>query len=311
MVNADMRRVRGRLSAAAAALVLLGAMGASGTRAAGAPAAPAPATAAGFTYIKSLGGIDEYRLDANGLSVLIMPDHSAPVVTFQVTYRVGSRNEVTGTTGATHLLEHMMFKGSERFNDAKGNSIKQYLEHVGGQFNATTSFDRTNYFATLGRDDLDGYVAIESDRMRNLWLRESDRQAEMTVVRNEYERGKNDPNTVLMEEVSAAAYVALPYHHPTIGYKSDIEHVPIEKLRAVLRHVLLAEQCHGQRSGGRTAGRGACARAEVLRRLLTIAAADPADLYRGAGSGRSAPRPGEPPGRARHRGDRVQSAERA
>src|ERR1700734_2961719 len=202
------------------------------TRPRRAPAAPAAAvTVPGFTYIKSLGGIDEYRLDANGLAVLIMPDHSAPVVTFQVTYRVGSRNEVTGTTGATHLLEHMMFKGSERFNDAKGNSIKQYLEHVGGQFNATTSFDRTNYFATLGRDDLDGYVAIESDRMRNLWLRESDRQAEMTVVRNEYERGKNDPNTVLMEEVSAAAYVALPYHHPTIGYKSDIEHVPIEKLR--------------------------------------------------------------------------------
>jgi zinc protease len=229
MVNAGARWVCGSVRAGAVALALLGSMGASGIRAAGAPAAPA--TVPGFSYIKSLGGIDEYRLDANGLTVLIMPDHSAPVVTFQVTYRVGSRNEVTGTTGATHLLEHMMFKGSERFNDAKGNSIKQYLEHVGGQFNATTSFDRTNYFATLGRDDLDGYVAIEADRMRNLWLRESDRQAEMTVVRNEYERGKNDPNTVLMEEVSAAAYVALPYHHPTIGYKSDIEHVPIEKLR--------------------------------------------------------------------------------
>ncbi len=187
--------------------------------------------APGFAYVKSLGGIDEYRLEANGLDVLVMPDHSAPVVTFQVTYRVGSRNEVTGTTGSTHLLEHMMFKGSERFNDAKGNSIKQYLERVGGQFNATTAYDRTNYFATIGRDFLDGYVAIEADRMRHLSLRESDRQAEMTVVRNEYERGKNDPNTVLMEEVSAAAYVALPYHHPVIGYKSDIEHVPIEKLR--------------------------------------------------------------------------------
>ena len=185
----------------------------------------------GFTYVKSLGGIDEYRLEANGLDVLLMPDHSTPVVTFQVTYRVGSRNEVTGTTGSTHLLEHMMFKGSESFNDAKGNSIKQYLERVGGQFNATTAYDRTNYFATLGRDYLDGYVAIEADRMRHLSLRESDRQAEMTVVRNEYERGKNDPNTALMEEVSAAAYVALPYHHPVIGYKSDIEHVPIEKLR--------------------------------------------------------------------------------
>src|SRR5580692_181027 len=85
-----------------------------------------PAAVGGYTFVKSLGGIDEYRLESNGLSV----------VTFEVTYRVGSRNEVTGTTGATHILEHMMFKGSENFSDAKGNSIKQYLERVGGQFNA-------------------------------------------------------------------------------------------------------------------------------------------------------------------------------
>jgi len=193
-------------------------------------AAAGPGPVAGFTSLKSLEGIDEYVLDSNGLSVLVVPDHSAPVVTFQVTYRVGSRNEVTGTTGATHILEHLMFKGSENFNDPKGNSIKQYLERVGGQFNATTAMDRTNYFATIGRESLDGYVAIEADRMRHLWLHEADRQAEMTVVRNEFERGKNDPDSVLMEEITAAAYEALPYHHPTIGWKSDIEHVPIEKL---------------------------------------------------------------------------------
>src|SRR5450432_2712047 len=116
-----------------------------------------PAAVAGFSYVKSLDGIDEYRLDGNGLIVLLSPEHSAPVVTFQVTYRVGSRNEVTGTTGATHILEHMMFKGSESFNDPKGNSVKQFLERIGGQFNASTSFDRTNYFATIGRNSLDGY----------------------------------------------------------------------------------------------------------------------------------------------------------
>src|SRR5258708_7185984 len=167
---------------------------------AAAPAAAKPAEsmpAAGFSHIKSLGGIDEYRLDGNGLTVLLVPDHSAPVVTFEVTYEVGSRNEVTGVTGATHVLEHMMFKGSEAFNDPKGNSIKQLLERVGGQFNASTSFDRTNYFATIGRESLESYIAIAADRMRHLWLREADRQAEMTVVRNEYERGKNDPETVL------------------------------------------------------------------------------------------------------------------
>jgi zinc protease len=195
------------------------------------PAPAAAAAAAGFSFVKSLSGIDEYRLDSNGLTVLLVPDHSAPVVTFQVTYQVGSRNEVTGVTGATHILEHMMFKGSESFNDPKGNSVKQFLERVGGQFNASTSFDRTNYFATIGRESLEGYVAIEADRMRHLWLREADRQSEMTVVRNEYERGKNDPDSVLLEEVTEAAYVALPYHHPTIGWKSDIEHVPIAKLR--------------------------------------------------------------------------------
>jgi zinc protease len=123
-----------------------------------------------------------------------------------------------------------MFKGSENFNDPKGNSVKQYLEKVGGQFNASTAVDRTNYFATIGRESLEGYIAIEADRMRHLWLHEADRQSEMTVVRNEFERGKNDPDNVLMEEVTAAAYVALPYHHPTIGWRSDIEHVPIEKL---------------------------------------------------------------------------------
>jgi zinc protease len=186
---------------------------------------------AGFTEVRSLGGIDEYRLDANGLTVLIDPDHSAPVVTFQVTYHVGSRNEVTGTTGSTHLLEHMMFKGSERYNDPAGNSIKQYLSVVGAEFNATTAEDRTNYYATLGKKDLPGYVAIEADRMRDLWLHEADRRAEMTVVLNEFERGKNNPDEALEEEVTAAAYVAQPYHHPTIGWKSDIENVPIGKLR--------------------------------------------------------------------------------
>ncbi len=220
----------GRIAAACAAWVLAGVSVASPLAAAGDAAASAPVAVPGYTFVKSLGGIDEYQLGSNGLTVLLVPDHSAPVATFQVTYRVGSRNEVTGTTGATHILEHLMFKGSENFNDPRGNSVKQFLEKVGGQFNASTAVDRTNYFATIGRESLEGYIAIEADRMRHLWLHEADRQSEMTVVRNEYERGKNDPDNVLVEEVTAAAYVALPYHHPTIGWRSDIEHVPIAKL---------------------------------------------------------------------------------
>ena len=186
----------------------------------------------GFTFVKTVGGISEYTLDANGLQVLVLPEHSAPVATFMVTYRVGSRNEVTGTTGATHLLEHLMFKGTPNFNREKGNSVDQLLEKIGAQYNATTWLDRTNYYANLGKDHLEAYIAIESDRMRNLWLRDEDRRPEMTVVRNEFEIGENNPIQALDKEISSVAFVAHPYHHPTIGWRSDIENVSIEKLKA-------------------------------------------------------------------------------
>ncbi|MBC7368447.1 MAG: insulinase family protein [Undibacterium sp.] len=207
------------------ALALAGAL-----RAADSPA-PAPVKADGFTFVKTVGGISEYTLNSNGLTALIFPEHSAPVVTFMVTYRVGSRHEVTGTTGATHLLEHLMFKGSAGFNGEKGNSVKQFLETVGGNFNATTWLDRTNYYAEIGSEHLAGYMAIEADRMRNLLLREDDRRPEMTVVRNEFEQGENDPEQALDKEINAAAFQAHPYHHSTIGWRSDIEKVSIEKLR--------------------------------------------------------------------------------
>jgi zinc protease len=193
---------------------------------------PAPALAVdGFTFVKTVGSISEYTLDSNGLQVLLLPEHSSPTLTFMVTYRVGSKNEVTGTTGATHLLEHLMFKGSENFNRDKGNSVDQLLSKTGAQYNATTYLDRTNYYATLGNEHLATAVAMEADRMRNLLLRESDRQPEMTVVRNEFERGENSPFQALIKEIFQAAYVAHPYHHSTIGWRSDIEKVSIEKLR--------------------------------------------------------------------------------
>ncbi len=190
-----------------------------------------PVKADGFTHVRSLGGIAEYRLESNGLRVLLMPKKAAPVVTFMVTYHVGSRNEVTGTTGATHLLEHLMFKGTERFDRSKGTGFDQVLERVGAETNATTWHDRTNYFATVPANALPLLVGIEADRMRNLSLREEDRCPEMTVVRNEFERGENDPRSALDKELWAAAFIAHPYHHDTIGWLSDIEKVPIAKLR--------------------------------------------------------------------------------
>jgi zinc protease len=191
----------------------------------------APPAVEGFSYVKTVGGIDEYRLDANGLQVLLLPDHSAPVITFMVTYHVGSRNEVTGTTGATHLLEHLMFKGSEHYNRVLGNGVDQALDPIGATNNATTWLDRTNYFETFGNEHLPMIVGMEADRMRGLLLHEDDRRPEMTVVRNEFERGENSPFQALIKEIFAAAYVAHPYHHNTIGWRSDIEKVSIEKLR--------------------------------------------------------------------------------
>lgn len=193
--------------------------------------AETPAKVAGFSFVKTVGPISEYRLESNDLQVLLMPEHSSPTLTFMVTYRVGSRNEVTGTTGATHLLEHLMFKGTPEFNREKGTSVDQLLERIGGIYNATTWLDRTNYYANLGSENLDKYMAIEADRMRNLWLREEDRKPEMTVVRNEFEIGENDPGQALEKEIYANAFLAHPYHHSTIGWRSDIEKVPIEKLR--------------------------------------------------------------------------------
>jgi zinc protease len=194
-------------------------------------ATPTPPAVDGFAFVKTVGGISEYKLESNGLQVLLFPEHSAPVLTFMVTYHVGSRNEVTGATGATHLLEHLMFKGSEHFNPDLGNGIDRVLDRIGAINNASTWLDRTNYYENLASDHLELAVQIEADRMRGLLLREDDRRPEMTVVRNEFERGENDPIEALDKEITAAAFVAHPYHHPTIGWRSDIEKVPIEKLR--------------------------------------------------------------------------------
>ena len=190
-----------------------------------------PTVETAFKFVKSSGGIDEYRCMLNDLSVLLMEEHSAPVVTFMVTYHVGSRNEAIGHTGSTHLLEHMMFKGSKNYNKENGKPIWTVLQDVGAQINATTWNDRTNYFELLPSEHLGRAIAIEADRMRNLFIKDEERQTEMTVVRNEFERGENDPFDTLDKNIWATAYQAHPYHHSTIGWRSDIEGVSTERLR--------------------------------------------------------------------------------
>jgi zinc protease len=184
-----------------------------------------------FKKIKELGGIEEYLYQPNGMNVLLLQDNASPVVTVQIVYRVGSKNEVLGNTGSTHLLEHLMFKGTTNFNKKNGNDITNALQNTGAQLNATTWYDRTNYFETLPSDKIGLALKIEADRMRNSLLLKEDKDAEMTVVRNEFERDENDPNRLLDKEIWSAAYIAHPYHHSTIGWKSDIEKAPIEVLR--------------------------------------------------------------------------------
>ncbi len=186
---------------------------------------------AGTTFVRSLEGIHEYRLGANGLQILLSPDPTAPVAGIMVTYRVGSRNEAIGYTGATHLLEHLMFKGSDNFNKKKGGTVWDLLETKGALVNATTWNDRTNYYEVLPQEHLPIAIALEADRMRTAFIREADRISEMPVVRNEFERGENLPMEALDKQLWALAYEAHPYHHSTIGWRSDIEQVPIARLK--------------------------------------------------------------------------------
>ncbi|HEX8998879.1 MAG TPA: pitrilysin family protein [Blastocatellia bacterium] len=184
-----------------------------------------------FTKITEYEGITEYKLDANGLKVLLAPRRAAPVVALMVVYRVGSRNEAVGHTGATHLLEHMLFKGTPTYNKKNGTQIAAVLQKQGAVYNADTWFDRTRYYEMLPSDQLELAVHLEADRMRNSFIADSDRQSEMTVVRNEMERGENEPSRILDERVWAMAFREHPYHHPTIGWRSDVEGMPTSQLK--------------------------------------------------------------------------------
>jgi zinc protease len=184
------------------------------------------------TKVASVEGITEYRLD-NGMKVLLFPDASKPTVTVNVTYLVGSRHEGYGEAGMAHLLEHMLFRGTNKHPD-----VKTEIRNHGGDFNGTTSYDRTNYFETMPSTDenLRWTLEMEADRMINSRVSRQDLDAEMTVVRNEFERGENSPGRVLEERVLASAYVWHNYGRTTIGSRSDIEKVPIERLQAFYKN---------------------------------------------------------------------------
>lgn len=182
---------------------------------------------AGVTQGASVEGITEYQLK-NGMKVLLFPDPSKPTITVNITYLVGSRHEGLGEAGMAHLLEHMVFKGSN-----KHANIPQELSAHGADFNGTTWLDRTNYFETFAATDenLKWALDMESDRMVNSFIKKEDLQTEFSVVRNEFEIGENSPQRILNQRVTSAAFLWHNYGKSTIGNRSDIERVPIDNLQ--------------------------------------------------------------------------------
>lgn len=163
------------------------------------------------------------KLLSNGLKVLLKEDHKAPVVTFQIWYKVGSRNEKLGTTGISHLLEHMMFKGTKNYGP---KTFSQTIMRNGGNDNAFTGKDYTAYFENFASDRIGISLELESDRMQNLLLDEKDFLSEREVVKEERRmRTEDDPTASMVEEMMATAYLAHPYQWPVIGWMADIDNI--------------------------------------------------------------------------------------
>jgi zinc protease len=166
----------------------------------------------------------------NGLRVLLLEDQRSPIVSFQLWYRVGSRNEHRGSTGIAHFLEHLMFKGTSSHGPKE---FARLVEQNGGQNNAFTSQDVTSYYVDIAADRLDLVIELEADRMQNLLLDPKEIASEREVVIEERRtRTEDDPGGFLGEEVSSIAFKAHPYGAPIIGWMDDIKRVTPEEIRA-------------------------------------------------------------------------------
>jgi len=165
----------------------------------------------------------------NALKVILLENHKAPLITFQVWYRVGSRNEEWGKTGLSHMLEHMMFKGTQK---VRPEEFSRIIQENGGNDNAFTSRDFTAYFENLSADRVRVSLDLESDRMQNLILKEEDFRTERMVVMEERRlRSEDNPQAYLMEQVEATAFQISPYHWPTVGWMEDIARFNLEDLK--------------------------------------------------------------------------------
>ncbi len=172
--------------------------------------------------------VKEFHLE-NGLKLLVIENHKAPIATFQIWYRIGSRDEQRGKTGISHLLEHMMFKGTRNYGP---KTFSRIIQKNGGIDNAFTTKDYTMYYENLSSDRIELAMKLESDRMQNLLLRPEDVKYERSVVMEERRmRYEDDPQSLLYEEVLAAAFKAHPYHNPVIGWMDDIASINADDLR--------------------------------------------------------------------------------
>ncbi len=165
----------------------------------------------------------------NGLTFLLLEDHRAPIVSLQVWYKVGSRNERPGITGISHLLEHLMFRGTPKYGPGVFSKL---VQASGGTENAFTSDDQTVYFENTAAPHIDLLLSLEADRMVNLNLDEAGFQSERKIVMEERRlRTTDEPAADLLEQVRAAAYVAHPYHWPVVGWMSDLEALTLEDVK--------------------------------------------------------------------------------
>jgi zinc protease len=178
------------------------------------------------TPLTSATPLVTHKLD-NGLTVFLREDHGAPVTSFWVWYRVGSRNELPGWTGISHWVEHMQFKGTPSLE--KGAIFREVSRH-GGTLNAMTSMDWTAYFETLPADAIDLSLRIESDRMRNSLFDAAEVESERTVILNERQGAENRPTYHLAEELIGAAFREHPYRHMVIGTESDLRAITRDDL---------------------------------------------------------------------------------
>ncbi len=166
---------------------------------------------------------------SNGMKVLLLESPKTPLITFQVWYWAGSRNEPWGKSGLSHVIEHMMFKGTER---TSGADFARTIEEQGGTYNAFTSQDFAGYFETVTREGIRAAIELEADRMRNIVFREEDFVTERMVVMEERRmRTDDNPQAFLSEQLEAAAYQAQPYHWPIIGWVSDLQRIRLEDVQ--------------------------------------------------------------------------------